>query len=103
VENSVDTVENLDFQGFFKPQKFFACGKLFKKACQVFFLFFSNSTICTNRQNSISKISYTQILQTKCELIGLDAEVVIWFSSAYICTPESQSAAKKHTLNKNEI
>ena len=25
-----------------------------------------------------------------------DAEVVIWFSSAYKGTPESQSAAKKH-------
>ncbi len=30
-------------------------------------------------------------------LIDLDAEVVIWFSSAYRRTPESQSAAKKHT------
>ena len=26
-----------------------------------------------------------------------DAEVVIWFSSAYKGTPEDQSAAKKHT------
>ncbi len=30
-------------------------------------------------------------------LLHLDAEVVIWFSSAYKGTPESQSAAKKHT------
>ena len=29
VENSVDTVENLDFQGFFEPKNFLACGKLF--------------------------------------------------------------------------
>ena len=31
-----------------------------------------------------------------------DAEVVIWFSSAYKGTPEGQSAAKKHTY-KNGI
>lgn len=61
VENSVDTVENLDFQGFFEPLNFFACGKLFEKSCQVFFLFFLNSTICTNRQNSISQ----HIIHTK--------------------------------------
>ena len=31
-------------------------------------------------------------------LSHLDAEVVVWFSSAYICTTESQNAAKKYTL-----
>ncbi len=30
-------------------------------------------------------------------LLQLDAEVVIWFSSAYKGTPQSQIAAKKHT------
>jgi len=30
-------------------------------------------------------------------LSHLDAEVVVWFSSAYKGTPESQNAAKKHT------
>ena len=33
----------------------------------------------------------------KLGLLHSDAEVVIWFSSAYKGTPESQSAAKKHT------
>jgi hypothetical protein len=51
VENSVDTVENLDFQGQKTKKFFFACGKLFKISCQVFFVNLSFSTFCTNRQN----------------------------------------------------
>ena len=51
--------------------------------------------------------SYLRQTKDKCEILmkfieekGLshsDAEVVIWFSSAYKGTPEGQSAAKKHT------
>ena len=40
------------------------------------------------------------LTKTKEECLGLshlDAEVVIWFSSAYKGTPESQSTAKKYT------
>ena len=32
MENSVDTVENLDLKGLFGGKKIFACGKLFKKS-----------------------------------------------------------------------
>jgi hypothetical protein len=49
VENFVECVENLANQGgksFFEK---FACGKLLKKSCQVFFKNFYFSPLCTNR------------------------------------------------------
>ena len=58
VENSVECVENLENQGQILAKEFFACGKLFLKACQVFFENFSFSTICTNRQLSTRKIRF---------------------------------------------
>ena len=50
VENSVECVENLIFQGKKPPILKTACGKLSEKSCQVFFENFCESLFCTNRQ-----------------------------------------------------
>ena len=45
----------------------------------------------------VKNVIFFSKFSTAKRLLHLDAEVVDWFSSAYEGTPESQTAAKKHT------
>ena len=52
-----------------------------------------------NTECGIKDVRWIHVCRaTNVGLSHLDAEVVVWFSSAYRCMTESQNAAKKYTL-----
>jgi len=56
-----------------------------------------NRSIADKNKKTIKSDQLFSSLYRYQGLSHLDAEVVVWFSSAYKGTPESQNAAKKHT------